>query len=106
MQAYGNTCAVTGCDAIEALEASHIVPYLGPDTDRTSNGMLLRADVHILFDLGLIAIDTANMSVILSPRLIDTLYSRLAGRPISLPGAPGQAPSKEALNHHRAWSGL
>lgn len=50
--AYEGRCAITGCDAIEALEAAHIVPYLGTETNHVQNGLLLRADIHTLFDLG------------------------------------------------------
>ena len=40
--AYGGRCAVTGCDALAALEASHIIPYSGPLTQHATNGLLLR----------------------------------------------------------------
>jgi hypothetical protein len=48
LAAYQGTCAVTGCDVVEALEAAHIVPYLGPDTNHVRNGLLLRGDIHTL----------------------------------------------------------
>jgi hypothetical protein len=48
---YG-TCLVTGCDAEGVLEAAHIQPYRGAGTFLESNGLLLRADIHTLFDLG------------------------------------------------------
>src|SRR5205823_2979542 len=54
IEAYGGRCAMTGCDILEVLEAAHIVPYRGPSTNAVSNGLLLRADIHTLFDLGLI----------------------------------------------------
>lgn len=61
LDAYSNTCAVTGCDAVEALEAAHITPYLGEETNHPQNGLLLRADIHSLFDLGLISIDPETL---------------------------------------------
>jgi putative restriction endonuclease len=61
IRAYKGRCAVSGCDAIEVLEAAHIMPYLGQDTNHPSNGILLRADIHTLFDLGLLSIDTDTM---------------------------------------------
>ncbi|WP_169719739.1 HNH endonuclease, partial [Novosphingobium acidiphilum] len=56
MKAYDGKCAVTSCAIEPLLEAAHIHPYLGPKTNHVTNGMLLRADIHTLFDLGLLAI--------------------------------------------------
>src|ERR1700722_13744752 len=39
------------------LEAAHITPYMGASTNSLLNGLLLRADIHTLFNLGLISID-------------------------------------------------
>ena len=50
MQAYGGRCAITGCNVPAALEAAHIIPFCGPESDRVSNGLLLRLDLHALFD--------------------------------------------------------
>ena len=49
--AYDYTCAVTGSKVIELLEAAHIQPYDGVHTSVVSNGILLRSDIHDLFDL-------------------------------------------------------
>lgn len=106
LAAYVGRCAITGCDATEALEAAHIIPYFGPDSDHPANGLLLRADIHTLFDIGLIAIDTATMSVLLSPGLAGTAYHTLAGAKLRLPKEESLTPSKEALDQHRVWSGL
>lgn len=106
LEAYGNRCAITGCDAEEALEAVHIVPYRGPDTNDPSNGLLLRADVHTLFDLGLLTIDSSSMTVIVAPRLAATAYGYLAGKQVSKPSDLSARPSKEALDYHRRWTGL
>ena len=48
--AYAGRCAITGCSVLDILEAAHITPYLGPDTNHVTNGLLLRADLHTLFD--------------------------------------------------------
>lgn len=106
LDAWGGRCAITGCDASEALEAVHIVPYRGPETNHLSNGLLLRADIHTLFDLGLITVDTVTMTVLIAPDLAGTSYSELAGRRLLLPQDEGFLPSKEALDRHRAWAGL
>lgn len=48
--AYGGQCLVTGCDFEVLLDAAHIAPYRGAHTQRTDNGLLLRTDLHTLFD--------------------------------------------------------
>lgn len=106
LAAYEGKCAITGCDVVEVLEAVHIVPYRGPQTNHSSNGLLLRSDIHILFDLGLIAVDTSSMTVVISPRLLSTGYAALADKKIYLPEDSRYSPSIEALNLHRAWAGL
>jgi predicted restriction endonuclease len=63
LDAYNSKCAMSQCDAIPALEAAHIIPYKGPETNHISNGLLLRADLHTLFDLCHIAVDTTNMAL-------------------------------------------
>ncbi|WP_200883691.1 HNH endonuclease [Archangium violaceum] len=52
--AYGGRCALTDCEEPRVLEAAHIFPYHGPQTNHVTNGLLLRADLHVLFDLGLL----------------------------------------------------
>jgi hypothetical protein len=79
LKAYDGKCAITGCDVKETLEAAHIVPYKGAHTNKVANGLLLRADVHTLFDLGLIAIDTQTMTVFLAPALVNTVYKEFKG---------------------------
>lgn len=56
MVAYGGRCAVTGCTVEEVLQAAHIEPYSQGRNSSTSNGILLRADIHSLFDLGIVRI--------------------------------------------------
>jgi hypothetical protein len=87
--AYGGRCAVTGCDAVAALEASHIVPYCGPQSHHVTNGLLLRADLHTLFDLDLMGIDPDTMTVALAPAIKGTTYSEFQGRRLTLPAASG-----------------
>lgn len=78
-EAYQGRCAITGCDADAALEAGHIIPYDGKHTNTLENGILLRADIHILFDLNLIKIDTTRMAVIVASELENTTYAELNG---------------------------
>lgn len=99
--AYTSKCAMTGCGIVDILEAAHISPYNGPKTNHVSNGLLLRPDIHTLFDLGLIAIDPNNFTTITSHSLINTEYERLEGRKIAIPERPEDHPSKFALAYHR-----
>lgn len=50
MGAYNSRCAITGCSVPEALQAAHISPYAGTASDVVGNAMLLRSDLHALFD--------------------------------------------------------
>ena len=106
IETYGGQCAISGGDAEPALEAAHIVPYKGPQSNQVSNGILLRCDLHTLFDLGLLAVDTTNMTVVVAPELEESTYNSLAGQAVSVPkGVPLQLTVK-SLDHHSRWSGL
>jgi HNH endonuclease len=106
LAAYHGQCAISVCDVEPVLEAAHIVPYLGPETNDLGNGLLLRADLHTLFDLKLIAIDIATMSLLVSPSLVGTCYEELRGRSIKVPEDPHSRPSRKALEQHRKESSL
>lgn len=93
---YENCCLVTGCKVLDVLEAAHIKPYRGDEDNHAENGLLLRADIHTLFDLDLLGIDPDELCVKLHPRLMkEPLYQSLANKELHCPQA--RAPSKEAL---------
>lgn len=104
--AYNDRCAITGCSILHVLEAAHIYPYRGPDTNKVTNGLLLRADVHTLFDCHLLTIDSATMTVLVAPHLRDSEYGEFHGRRLRVPERPAQQPSTEALDEQRKASGL
>lgn len=79
MQAYDGKCAISGCTVTQVLEAAHIVPYRGKDSNYVQNGILLRADLHTLFDLHLIRIDPHSRVVSVDASLIGTPYWDLNG---------------------------
>lgn len=106
LSAYNYACAISRCRVEEVLEAAHIIPYQGDETDVPENGLLLRADLHTLFDVKLISVDDAKMRVLVSPQLDGTDYERLRGQPIALPDNPEARPNQTALRHHRAECGL
>ena len=91
---YSGRCLVTGCDILAVLEAAHIKPYRGEDDNHVENGLLLRADIHTLFDLDLIGIDPDEMRVELHPD-IAAAYGTLAGQ--KLVRSHDERPSHEAL---------
>jgi hypothetical protein len=106
LKAYGGRCAISNCDVAETLEAAHILPYRGQHTNHVQNGLLLRADLHTLFDLGLLGIATETWTVLVQPRLDTTHYSHLAGQKVQLPADRAAWPSEEALHQHRREAGF
>ena len=99
LKAYGGQCAITDCDAEAALEAAHIFPYRGNDTNHVKNGLLLRADIHTLFDLNLISIEPNTSKVVVSSSLLNTCYKELNGKPLKSP-KDYASPSPEAIARH------
>ncbi len=97
LEAYGCRCVITGCSVEDVLEAAHITPYFGGTTNHTSNGLLLRADLHTLFDCGLLAIDPNTRLVVVAHSLTISPYAKIAGRPIRSPKNPINSPSKKNL---------
>jgi len=97
--AYGGRCAVTGCDAGDALEAAHLIGYQGPQSQHVSNGVLLRADIHTLFDLDLLAIGPDTFTIVLADSLRQSSYAALHGQTLTLPQDPSTWPSRTALAH-------
>lgn len=100
LTAYKNLCAITDCDVEQALEAAHIVPYLGIETNHPSNGLLLRADIHTLFDLHLISVNPETMTIEINPSLINTCYSELYRRRLRVPEYKLFQPSIKAIKRH------
>jgi hypothetical protein len=106
LAAYKGRCAISGCCVESVLEAAHIVPYRGPKWNHRRNGLLLRADLHTLFDLKLLAVDVDAMRVLVSPSLAGTCYEQYREVPITIPDDPDRRPSPKALKQHRRGSGL
>lgn len=89
LQTYSGRCVVSGCTVPEALEAAHIAPHTGdPIWDQAENGLLLRRDLHSLFDEFLWSLDPRNGSLQVSEKLKSTGYAKLAGRKIRHKAAP------------------
>jgi hypothetical protein len=106
LEAYGRRCAVTGCDCPDGLEAAHVHPYRGDETNHVQNGILLRSDIHTLFDIGKIGFAPNSYKVIVAKSLKGTVYAKLKGKVLWLPLDPTNRPNEDALRQHLEWCGL
>lgn len=97
LAAYQRRCAVTSCRIVDLLEAAHIQPHAEEPNYRASNGLLLRADIHTLFDLNLLTVDP-RYRIQLAPVLMGSEYKVYHNQPIHLPDLPSEMPSDTALN--------
>lgn len=68
-EAYGRRCAVTGDRIVPVLQAAHIRPVTMDGENCVDNGLLLRSDVHTLFDRGYLGIHPQRRTLMVSPRL-------------------------------------
>ncbi len=100
IKAYKGKCAISGSDVEQSLEAAHIIPYNGKETNNTSNGLLLRADLHTLFDLKLITIDPDTMKVLISPELMKTQCRAFWQKKLMLPDHIPDRPDEKAIRTH------
>jgi putative restriction endonuclease len=104
MDAYHKACAVTGEHSVPALDASHIRPFGKGGPNEIRNGLLLRADLHRLFDQGPLTV-TADLHLEVSPRLRTDYrngrsYYPLHGSPIAVPDTPDERPASEFVRWH------
>lgn len=96
LSAYGRSCTITGCRIVDLLEAAHIRPHADEPNYHVTNGLLLRADIHTLFDLGLLAIDS-RLRVRIAPALLRSEYKDYEGKEIRHPHYPSEMPNSDAL---------
>lgn len=99
LAAYGGRCAVTGCSLQAILEGAHIKPYRGDHTNHVTNGLLLRADIHTLFDLRLLRVDSIRWTVDVSAQARSS-YGSFHGQTLHLPTSAHLRPDLEALRQH------
>ncbi len=101
LQAYEGKCALTGFDLPEALEAAHISPFRGKQTNILGNGLLLRADIHGLFDAGVIGFNPKDRRVMLSKQAKESRYAgELNKKALREPNNPRCRPIVELLAQH------
>jgi HNH endonuclease len=96
---YRNRCALTGCVTAASLQAAHIRVQKHIDDNSPANGLLLRSDIHALFDALLITLSEDGKSVEISPDLTDPTYNFL--RSVSVNQPVNAPPSPENIREHR-----
>jgi hypothetical protein len=75
---------VTGCELEALLEAAHIAPYRNASHNDLSNGLILRADIHTLFDLYLMRIDPVTLKVTFDEGVCRAEYSAYHGKQLQV----------------------
>lgn len=104
LTAYHRRCAITGAKITPVLQAAHIRPVAQQGEHRLDNGLLLRSDVHILFDQGYLGVDD-KLRIQVSPHLRTDFgngaefYAR-ANSAIEVPERRADRPSIDAVTWH------
>lgn len=101
LELYRGQCAITGELCQDVLEAAHIELFATSEDHAVTNGLLLRSDLHTLFDLHLIGVDTKG-ALVVSPQITSQTYRALAGTKLTLPKSRHARPSAPALAEHLA----
>lgn len=99
LTAYAGRCAVTGTSIEGVLEAAHISPYKGEYTNVVSNGLILRSDIHTLFDLHLLTV-VPDLTVRVAPEASNEPYSTYDGAQIMCPKRSADRPGLDVLSRH------
>ena len=105
IDAYQRRCAISGEKAFPVLETAHIKPVAHGGQHRLDNGLLLRSDIHTLFDRGYMAIRPDSLKVLVSGKLKDDFdngepYYPLRDAVISKPTREIDRPAREFLEWH------
>lgn len=93
-------CVVTGSTVSEVIEAAHLIPFASGHAERDSldNGILLRADIHVLFDRGMMAIEPTSRTLWVSEALNGSAYEKLRGHQIR------SRAGESNLRYHHDWA--
>ncbi len=102
--AYQSACAVTMEHSLPVLDAAHIRPYSDGGEHAVSNGILLRSDIHRLFDKGYVTV-SPDLRFQVSQKLKEDYsngkcYYGLHGQPIHLPTRSEDQPARHMLDWH------
>lgn len=102
---YGARCAVLGELPVEALDAAHIIPFAEAEEHLVTSGLLLAADIHRLFDRGLLILrrEGDELRVKLAPSIhASARYAHL--HDAKCPIQPEQLPDVKGLARHEKWA--
>lgn len=105
IDAYNKRCAITGEKTLPVLEAAHIKPFAESGPNQIANGLLLRSDMHKLFDDGYITV-TPNLKIEVSKRIREEFdngreYYKYHGNNLAvLPELNINKPSSLYLDYH------
>jgi putative restriction endonuclease len=103
--AYKRRCAITGERTLPVLDAAHIKPYADSGPNLVENGLLLRSDLHKLFDIGYVTV-TPDFRVEVSAKIKEEYengreyYSHHGQRLLIIPESAKDKPSKQFLEWH------
>jgi hypothetical protein len=99
--AYDGRCCITGTTSREVLEAAHIHSYADSGTNSTRNGLLLRSDIHVLFDLYLVSIHPSSGTVYCAKKLRKkAAYASIHGKKAKFPIQKKFSPDPKLLRKH------
>jgi len=103
--AYQYRCAMTSERTLPVLEAAHIKPYAAGGEHALSNGLLLRSDLHTLFDLGYVTVDPNERKIVVSRGIREEFengrdYYTLQGQRLASPTNDAAAPLADSLRYH------
>jgi putative restriction endonuclease len=106
-EAYRRQCAVSEGKVLPALDAAHIRPYSDGGSHTKSNGILLRKDIHSVFDAGYATVDT-DFRFVVSKKVKEVFnngdeYRRLHGKALLLPDRKIDRPDPEFLKWHNEY---
>lgn len=103
--AYSYRCAISRERTLPVLQAAHIRPYAEDGKHELSNGLLLRSDLHTLFDQHYLTIDPNKKTLVVSKRIREQFengrdYYEMSDRPLAQPANALALPSTDNLEYH------
>ena len=99
LDAYDGRCGVTRINEAIVLEAAHIEPYSGAASNVAENGLLLKSDIHKLFDRGVLVIQP-DLTTMIAPSLQNGPFAIHDGQRIRVPEREAYRPNPRLLEEH------
>eukprot|EP00828_Plagiopyla_frontata_P018228 TRINITY_DN23439_c0_g1_i1.p1 TRINITY_DN23439_c0_g1~~TRINITY_DN23439_c0_g1_i1.p1 ORF type:complete len:179 (+),score=13.61 TRINITY_DN23439_c0_g1_i1:3-539(+) len=104
LKVYDGKCVVSGCSVEATLNAAHIFAHASSGINNIDNGLLLRSDIHDLFDAGLLGIDPDSLIIRIKPELKETTYWKYDGKVIASRLDGGRPAKKYLLSRQNSSS--